>query len=107
MADRPDRPIRVDLAVPDELEAGVYANFAAAWHTTYEFTVDFAVIGEPGFEDPDDPDSPPVVGGRLVARVKIPLTLIFTLMRDLSLEMAAYESEYGEIRGPEQRGGAR
>ena len=83
-----------ELGIPDELEAGVYANFVTVWHTAYEFTLDFAVA----LAGTDDALATPY---RLVTRVRLPVTLAFEAIRTLNDEMTAYEREYGEIRPPE------
>ena len=66
------------------------------WHTAYEFTLDFAVT-EP---------AQPVEGGvkvpcRVVARVKVPVTLIFEVLKALNANMTQYEATYGDIKAPE------
>lgn len=98
------QPLHFAIDLPAELEGGAYANVLAAWHSAYEFTLDFAstgpvrprtVNGEPvdGYEVPC----------RIVSRVKIPVPLVFDVIRTLNEEMTKYEAEYGEIRRPEQR----
>ena len=77
-----------EVKVPDDLEAGVYANAANVWHTRSEFTLDFIV--HPLAEDALDL-------GRLVSRVKIPTLFVFELIRRLNDRMTSYEQEYGEI----------
>ena len=49
------RPTEFQIAVPPELEGGVYANFLTAWHTAYEFTLDFSATQPTNISDPDDP----------------------------------------------------
>lgn len=88
------------LIVPPELAGGVYMNFFGAWHTAYEFTLDFAVTEESRHIDPDDRDSPLRIPCRLVSRVKVPATMIFDVIRILNLEMTEYERRFGEIRRP-------
>jgi hypothetical protein len=91
--------------VPPEQEAGAYANFLGVWHTAHEFTLDFAATQAPQVAEPDDPASPVVVPCRVVARVKIPATVLFDVLRALNENMTRYEATFGEIRRPEQRGG--
>ncbi|HEY6015820.1 MAG TPA: DUF3467 domain-containing protein [Gaiellaceae bacterium] len=85
----PERRLEVDL--PDELVPGVYANAAGVWHTPYEFTVDFLSLLL------RDPEAPDVVPCRVVARIKLPPTVIFDLIRALNANMTVYEARFGEI----------
>jgi hypothetical protein len=97
----PVREINVDLDIPPEVRRGVYANSFNIWFSPYEFAFDWAVADEVKAEDPDDPTSPlrlPVIG---VARVRLPTSLVFDVLRGLNQAMTRYESIFGEIRRPE------
>jgi uncharacterized protein DUF3467 len=96
-----DRPTEFQIQIPNELEAGVYANFLSVWHTAYEFTLDFGVTQPPQVDHPDDPNEPVRVDCRVVARVKIPVTVLFDVLRALNENMTRYEQVFGEIRRPE------
>ena len=78
----------VDFYVPDEHEAGVYANDVVAWHTRHELTIDFAVASEA------TATAPP----RVVARVRIAPTLAFETVRKIHDALNAYEADWGEAR---------
>jgi hypothetical protein len=87
----------IQVHVPEELVDGVYANLLSVWHTAYEFTLDFAslqqmvsVVGPDGAETN-------LIPTRVVARVKIPPTQIFEILRALNENMSHYESTYGPI----------
>jgi hypothetical protein len=95
----PDRPIELKLDVPPELEGGTYANVLNVWHTAYEFTLDFGVMQQVG--EPEDPDAALQVPVRVVARVRIPVTLLFQVLKALNTNMTGYESTFGPIREPE------
>ena len=95
-----ERPTEFAVAVPPELEGGVYANFLTTWHTAYEFTLDFSATQPPHAADAEDPASPVVVPCRVVSRVKIPVTLVFDVIRVLNQEMTSYEATFGEIQRP-------
>lgn len=45
----------------------------------------------------------PIIPCRVVARVKIPPTLVFDMIKTLNENMTRYEETYGEIRAPEPR----
>lgn len=95
----PDRPIELKIDVPPELEGGTYANVLNVWHTAYEFTLDFGVMQQVG--EPEDPDAALQVPVRVVSRVRIPVTLLFQVLKALNTNMTGYESTFGSIREPE------
>jgi hypothetical protein len=94
-----ERPTNFNVQLPSELEGGAYANFLSVWHTGHEFTLDFAVT-QPAIV-PDNPQEAVTVPCRVVARVKIPPSLIFDIMRALNENMTTYESTFGEIQRPQ------
>jgi Protein of unknown function (DUF3467) len=96
------RPTEFQMVVPPDQEGGAYANFLGVWHTAYEFTLDFATTQPAQVADPDDPESPVTVPCRVVARVKIPATVLFDVLRALNENMTRYEESFGEIRRPER-----
>jgi hypothetical protein len=95
----PDRPIELKIDVPPELEGGTYANVLNVWHTAYEFTLDFGVMQQVG--EPEDADAAVQVPVRVVSRVRIPVTLLFEVLKALNTNMTGYESTFGSIRPPE------
>jgi Protein of unknown function (DUF3467) len=94
------RPTEFQMLVAPELEGGVYANFLGVWHTGHEFTLDFASTQPPQVEDPEDDQSLVRVPCRVVARVKVPVTVIFDVLRALNENMTRYETSFGEITRP-------
>lgn len=83
------------------MTGGVYANALAVWHTAHEFTLDFAVHAEP--PQPAQTDTGQTViraPHRLVARVRIPPTALFDIIRAINENMTHYESAFGQIRRP-------
>jgi hypothetical protein len=93
------------LDVPEEERGGRYSNFLAVWHTGHEFTLDFAATQPPQPPDSSDEESRAVVPCQVVARVRIPVSLVFDVLRTLNENMTRYEAKYGEIRRVEQAGG--
>lgn len=91
------RAVHFRVDVPAEEKGGSYANFLAVWHTGHEFTLDFAATQPPEVEEEDDPGSPVVVPCHVVSRLKIPVSVIFDVLRALNENMTRYESTYGEI----------
>jgi hypothetical protein len=86
-----------ELYVPEELEPGVYANAISVWHSAHEFTFDFMAAERPRLRDPEDPDSQVIRPMRVVARIRVPTTLMLDVLKAGSTEMALYEKQYGEI----------
>jgi hypothetical protein len=86
------------VVVPPGAEAGVYSNFLGVWHSPYEFTLDFCVTQppQPSEADPERTVMPCLV----VSRIKIPVTLIFDVVRALNENMTRYEDTFGEITRP-------
>jgi hypothetical protein len=99
--EEPVHEVNFDFDIPPEVRRGVYANSFNIWFSPYEFAFDWAVADEAKAEDPDDPASPlriPIMG---VARVRLPTSLVFDVLRGLNQAMTRYESIFGEIRRPE------
>ena len=92
-------PVEFEFQVPAELQAGAYANTLSAWHTPYEFTLDFAAMQPPEQDEAGVTRVPCLV----TARVKIPVTVMFDVLRALNQIMTQYENVFGEIQRPEPR----
>jgi hypothetical protein len=95
----PERPIELKIDVPPELEGGTYANVLNVWHTAYEFTLAFGVMQQVG--EQEDTDSVLQVPVRVVSRVRIPVALLFEVLKALNTNMSGYEATFGPIRPPE------
>ena len=80
-----------EFVVPPDLEAGAYANAIGVWHTPYDFTLDFGVESHPAV----DADV-----ALLVARVRLPASLLFEVIRTLNDELTTYERTFGELQPP-------
>jgi hypothetical protein len=98
MPDPPD--VTFDFLMPPEWEIGLYANTVNVWHSPYEFTLDWAVTQPAEAPDPDDVSAGVRVPATVVARVRIPVGLIFDVLRTLNEAMTGYEAFFGEIRRP-------
>jgi hypothetical protein len=94
-----------EIRVPPELEGGAYSNFLSVWHSPFEFTLDFAVTEVNQPTDPRDPNAPVTIPCRIVARIKIPPPLIFSVLQTLNENMSNYEAKFGEIPQPGPREG--
>lgn len=83
--------------VPPGLEAGVYADEFAVWNTAHAFVLDFAAADAPQSDGPD-------TEAHLVARVRLPTSLVFSFLQAVNAKMGEYEHDWGEIRAPRRRG---
>jgi hypothetical protein len=101
------QPVAVQIRTPEKWTAGVYANGIGVWSTQTEVTLDFFVSLAP--EQGTNPDGQQflVSPQEIVARVKIPPSLVFQVMRNLANAQDQYESQWGKIAdfGPSDRGG--
>jgi hypothetical protein len=97
--------VSLQFYVPEPNEEGTYANSFAIWHTAYEFTIDFAVSQVIQPVNPEEPAGAQVVPMRVVSRIRLPVGLVFDLIKSINERMAAYEAEWGEIHAPERREG--
>lgn len=92
-------PQRYEIQVPDELQAGVYANLVGVWHSPYEFTLDFGVTQQPQ----QRADGGVAIPTRVVTRVRIPAPQVFELIKALNTNMTIYEERFGPIPTPGQQ----
>ena len=83
------------------LEAGSYANALAIWHTGHEFTFDFLVSSAPVQAARSDQGEEVIrAPHRLVARLRIPPTAVFDMIRTINENLTMYEQRFGQIRRP-------
>lgn len=85
--------------IAEDLEGGVYANNVVIWHTGHEFTFDFASRLPTGSGDAGGDNVP----FRVVSRVKVPVSLVFEVLKAINTNMAKYEETFGEIREVKQK----
>jgi Protein of unknown function (DUF3467) len=90
--------VSFQIQVPNELEPGTYANFLSVWHGPHDFTLDFGVTGQGQQVDPNEQKV--IVPVRVVARVKIPLTLAEDVLRAMAENVGRFEEAAGRIRKP-------
>src|SRR5262249_27305064 len=102
VSEPPGQPrIEFEPHADPELEAGAYANGLAIWHTLHEFTFDFFASSHPR-QEARTADGEVVTRAphRLVARVRVPPTSVFDIIRTISQNLALYEQKFGPIRTP-------
>jgi len=92
-----DQPeFSIAIQVPEALQNGVYADFLSVWHSAHDFTLDFCVTDQPMMTNEGKLATP----CRVVARVKIPLTLADDMLRAMADNVSRYEDAAGPIRKP-------
>jgi hypothetical protein len=102
MSDPPAKPkMTFETHADAAQEAGYYANALAIWHTGHEFTFDFLVNSDPPrparTQDGEDVIQAP---HRLVARIRVPPTAVFDIIRTINENLTLYEQRFGQIRAP-------
>ncbi|MDR1188668.1 MAG: DUF3467 domain-containing protein [Bifidobacteriaceae bacterium] len=91
---------RIQLKLPTDSEAGVYADFVRAWHTNDAFVLDFAALSEP----PRRESNQVVLTASVVSRVRIPPAQVFELMKALEQQLSSWEKQHGKQPGPPPSG---
>jgi Protein of unknown function (DUF3467) len=87
-------PRRTQINVPDDVEAGNYADFVSVWHNRDVFVLDFGVLTQPPVTVEDENGQPFLaVPTRVVSRVRIPPSQVFEIMRALEQQLTAWEQE--------------
>ncbi len=91
------RPEKRDIAiaVPSELEDGVYANFAVVHHTQHEVTIDFCQLGTNPSETGEAPTA------KVVSRIHIAPTLVTPLLQAISENAFRREDAIQRLKGDE------
>lgn len=96
-----DQPLehRVEITVPPDYEVGAFAAFASVWRTRDSFVLDFATEVRPPEveEDAESGERFVHVPARVVARVRIPPSQVWELMKSLEQNLSAYERETGNL----------
>lgn len=88
-----NKDAQLQIELKDEVAEGVYANLAVIAHSTSEFVLDFVRI------------MPGVAKAQVKSRIVMTPEHAKRLMFALQDNIRKYESQFGEIRMPEQRGG--
>lgn len=85
---------RVQLHVPEDQQGGVYADRALVWHNQHGFTIDFVAPSTPASTDSEGNSIESVT---VVARVRLPVSVIFQVARAIGENVGRYEDKYGKI----------
>jgi hypothetical protein len=90
------------IRTPERWTAGVYANGMGVWSTQTEVTLDFFVNLPPEQGAGQTGDPVILAPQEVVARVKMPPSLLFQVMRNLAAAQDQYEAQFGAI--PDHQG---
>ena len=74
----------VQISVPDDMQGGVWANFASVSHSPYEFTIDFVRV------DYAHPTDDGARQGQVVARVNLSPLMVTQLLEALESNWQKY-----------------
>jgi hypothetical protein len=102
VSEPPARPqLSFETHADPALENGSYANALAIWHTPHEFTFDFLVSSSPPQPAKNERGQDVIrAPHRLVARVRVPPTAVFDIIRTINENLTMYEQRFGAIRAP-------
>jgi hypothetical protein len=99
MAEEPQ--VRFEMSISENDVIGVYSNFLGVWHTAHEFTLDFAVT-QPAMAGADEQGNAVTrVPCQVVARVRVPPTVLFDFLRTINDNLSTYESNFGSSQRPD------
>jgi hypothetical protein len=81
--------------MPPKLAAAPYADLVAVSHNMHGFTIDFAA--DAGTDDEG------IISAQVVARVKVPPSVVFQIAQAIAENVSQYEARFGPITsGPTQ-----
>ncbi len=79
--------------MPEAQLAGVYADLVGVWHTPDAFVLDFSALIEPAHRESAGGTEAVVRRAQVVARVRIPPSQVFEIMKVLEQQLSAWERE--------------
>jgi hypothetical protein len=89
------------VSMPDDKVPGAYADFVSVWHTADVFTFDFAALTRPPARvEGDDGSAVTQAQAQVVARVRVPPSQVFEIMKALERQLTAWEHETGRRPRP-------
>ncbi len=88
-------PHRVEIVTPPTQVAGVAADLVGVWHTAESFVLDFSAFADPARVQVEEGVDVLVQRAQVVARVRIPPSQVFEIMKALEQQLSAWERETG------------
>lgn len=92
------RPMKITL--PPGMASGVYADFVAVWHSRDVFTLDFVSLSGPTGNTDLQAGPGATRQAEIAARVRIPPSQVFEMMKALETQLSAWERETGKQKPP-------
>ena len=86
---------RMEIVMPEGNIPGVHADLVGVWHTRDSFVLDFSAIVEPPRMEPAPVGNVIVERAQVVARVRIPPSQVFEIMKALEQQLSLWERETG------------
>jgi hypothetical protein len=93
-----DQQIEIRGEIRPEMAGGVYSNLLVVSHTPHEFTLDFMVMGPTPTQV--DESGQQFVTAPVVARVKVPPSVMFAIASAIADNVDRYEQGFGSIKLP-------
>lgn len=90
----------LNVVLPPDQVGGVYADFIQVWHSQDVFTLDFSALSAPPELAPatEGEEAAVVLNAQVVARVRIPPSQVFEIMKALEHQLTRWESEQAQDR---------
>jgi hypothetical protein len=86
---------------PEAQVPGVAADMVGVWHTAESFVLDFSAFADPARVEIEEGVDVLVQRAQVVARVRIPPSQVFEIMKALEQQLSAWEHETGRAQhGP-------
>lgn len=86
--------------MPESQIAGVHADLVGVWHTPDSFVMDFSALAEPPQLHQESRQDIVMQHAQIVARVRIPPSQVFEIMKALEQQLSAWERETGQGAPP-------
>lgn len=90
----------MDVVTPKAQVAGVAADMVGVWHTAESFVLDFSAFADPARVEVEEGVDVLVQRAQVVARVRIPPSQVFEIMKALEQQLTAWEHETGRAKHP-------
>ena len=80
--------MQINLSRPEHLAIAPYADMAVVAHSPHGFSIDFVAV---------DSGSDTELNGTVVARVKVPPSVVFQIASAIAENVDQYEKKFGKI----------
>lgn len=95
-------PTALNVNLPPEQVEGHFADFASVWHNDETFILDFAsMVHPPGPGTDAEGNQAMVVNAVIVARVRVPPSQVWELMKAMQAQLGQWEAQHPERQPPQ------